>query len=479
MLDFTKEKIKGKLLFFSTLLLAIPAFSQSVQLDFSPKIPILFQRPTTGEQVMFFFPEKTSNANGYPCLAAKLDVASGKVIQRNSVFIKCNSYKPIKALAHASRSDAAFLAVENDDKCYAFRLDWDALELTQTATIEEAKGQNFVVGPSDGAHTAVMAYQKGKQKDEMVLYTFGNEGQLEPHRFPIPEVNDRDFERVFKSSGGIFAKKDYRPLSVQIGLEYQPEYACRKPKLYVSDKMVWLAFDTEASRGIQLLKLYGFDLEKDSLSLRKFKYGDDLDDLALDGSSYVYDNKIFQLAADRNWLHITVRDLWTGNILRQHHHTSKADSIEFANSAIYMPGRGSFGIEKEYKSPRKFFLRFKTFQPAIQVRKEGNDYLMCISGFEIINTSSMSPVGGGGVMVMHGGTYERSCAFYSALDANSLEQSQHRYPETLVTYLSDMVSSFDGITDESVYLVGSQHYMGSFNKSSKKYTLRKVVAVGK
>jgi hypothetical protein len=164
--------------------------------------------------------------------------------------------------------------------------------------------------------------------------------------------------------------------------------------------------------------------------------------------------------------------------LRQHHHTTAPDTIEFASSPIYMPGRGGLGLEKEYNTPKKFFRRFKTFQPAIQVRKENDDYLMCISGFEIVNT--YMPIGGavGGAM-MAGNTYERSCAFYYALGAHSLEKSERRYPETLVTYVSDMVSSFDGITDEALFLVGHTHYMGSFSKSSKKYTLRKIVPKAK
>jgi hypothetical protein len=49
-------------------------------------------------------------------------------------------------------------------------------------------------------------------------------------------------------------------------------------------------------------------------------------------------------------------------------------------------GRCPLGIEKEYSDLKKFIRRFKSFEPSLQVRRFKDDYVLCIGGYERIQT---------------------------------------------------------------------------------------------
>jgi hypothetical protein len=449
------------------------------KLDFNPNKPFVFAHPDKNK-VLFLFARERPFDNG---------VFAGHIFERNTDNLKTivqekkislpaaagNDVK-LRQLCQISRPDAAFFAVENNDQCRVYRLSWDSLTVEETDAISFGKGERFITGLSNGPVGGVIGYQQTKKDGHFLnIYEVDAAGKLQKHDFLIPEQEQDDFERIFKRSfGALNAQSKYRPLSVEYGMEHDPQAASRKPKLFIDAGILWMALDEE-SNDLHVLKLYTFDLKRDTMILKRHGYGSDVPVSGMKGASYIFDGKIFQTGSSGSELLISIRDLWTGNMVQTHRYHSD-DSLSFANSPLLIPGRGSLGIEKEYSSTKKFLKRFKPFTPFIQVRKQGNEYLMCIGGYEWINTYSqgaMNPTTGrfGPGMSM---TYERAFAFYSAVNATNLFRSSTRFDRTLVSYYADMSQAFDGVTDEAILHIGEHHYLGAYYKDTDSYVLRKV-----
>lgn len=454
------------------------AAAQTFELGFNPAKPLVFEHPEQDKALFLFMQERTLDNRNYDgkvflCRADKVDS-----LRENTVSLRISGYEDpnVRRLCRASRADCAYFALENNDQCRVFRLSWNDLRLEQTDSLPAMKDERFVLGLSNGPHACVVSYWKSKKEGEhLFIYKIDAAGKLQKHDFPISENESDDFERIFKKSYNLLVgKAELRPLSVQYGMEHDPEAAARKPKMFIGDDVVWLAYDAEV-QNFSVLKFYTFDLKTNTLTQQKYDYGSGTPMAEAKGASYVYDGKIFQVANSATSLDIAIRDLWTGNVLQHHRYGIDKDSIVFANSPILMPGRGVLGVEKEYDSPKKFLKRFKNFQPSVQVRREGNDYLLCIGGYELVDTRTPGVMKPNGLMVGGGGmVYERACSFYSAVNANNLFRSNVRYERTLASYYADMSQFLDGITDEAILRVGGKHYVGRYVIQGKRYELRKV-----
>lgn len=197
---------------------------------------------------------------------------------------------------------------------------------------------------------------------------------------------------------------------------------------------------------------------------------------AIREAAYIYDGKIFQLSSSSSHLQIAVRDLWTGNVLKFQHYGIN-DSLDFANSPILIPGRGTLGIEKEYSDLKKFIRRFKSFEPSLQVRRFKDDYVLCIGGYERIQTGGpmrMNPANGAWVAGGGGYSYDRACAFYTALNTKNLFHSNERFQRTLASRYAEMSQAFDGVTDEAILHIGNRHYLGRYVVNSDTYKVQMI-----
>lgn len=456
---------------------ASASFCQNFPLAFNPLKPVAFEHPSGGQRLMLFVPERTLDDRVYTCQLF-FNTPNGTPIGHTvGLWVSGTEDKKVRTLCRVSRPDAAYWAVENNNVCRVFRLSWDGTRMERTDSVAAGKNERLVIGASNGADGCAIGYYQGKKGDDRVfVYTINADGRLEKHDFVVPEVEKDDIEHIFRRSFNALSSNSFnRPLSVQQGMEHDPESAARHPKLFVEGDKLWLVYDTDQN-GWNVLKLYTFDLSANTLTLKKHGYDGNSPTQEGKGASYVYDGKIFHVFASSTNFKLAVRDLWTGNMLKLLEY-GKSDTIEFANSPILMPGRGSLGIEKEYDTSKKFLRRFKSFQPSIQVRRAGNDYLLCIGGYEYVNTAPSARFGavpGAAPMYAGGTTYERACAFYSALNATNLARSSTQYPKTLVAHYAEMSQMFDGITDEAIFLLGGDHYLGQYVKGEGVYRLQAI-----
>lgn len=453
------------------------AWGQQFQVGYNPLKPLVFEHPSQAQSLFFFLPDNTAGTRDYLCKAFRYSPGAADSMQEKSLSLRIDGAddRKIRRLCRASRSDYAYFAIENNDVCRVFRLDWNTMQMENTDFLHAGADERFVTGLSEGSDACVISYLKSKKEGEhLFIYKIDANGKLEKHDFPVPERESNDFLRIFKKSAALVGKAEMRPLAVEYNMEHDPESASRRPKLFMGEDVVWLAFDTE-SNDFGLLKLYTFDLRTNTLSMKRYDYGNGVPSSSSQGASYVYDGKIFQIASSPDQIQFAVRDLWTGAVLKYHSY-GKEDSITFANSPILMPGRGAFGVEKNYNSPKKFLRRFKSFTPSIQVRRQGNDYLMCIGGYEMVQSGGGMVMGPNGMMTpgFGGMAYERVCSFYSAINATNLFWSGARYQRTLADQYVDMAQFLDGVTDEAIIPLGGKHYLGKYVINDKVYVLKRI-----
>lgn len=453
--------------------------AQRFEVPFNPAKPLILEHPEENLALCLFTADRVSGKSVSTARVFACDKTTLTSSKHNDLLLPVSgeSDGKLRRLCRAARAKNAFFVTENDDVCRAYRLSWSDLTAATTDSVQARKGEHFLTGLSDGPYACVISYQDAKKEGRHFrVYSLNEEGRLELHDFPVPAVFEDDFDDIFKKSyHSLSPEKGMRPLAVQYNMEHDPESAARYPKLFIGEDMVWLAYDAEVKGGYEILKLYTFDLTKDSVWLKRYDYGSGAVQTRGKGSSYIYDGKIFQLSSSPSHLQIAVRDLWTGNILRFQHHGID-DSLNFANSPVLIPGRGTFGIEKEYADLKKFIRRYKSFSPSLQVRRYKEDYVLCIGGYERIQTGGamrMNPATG----VWTGGTgfsYERVCAFYTALNAKNLFHSNTYFQRTLASYYAEMEKAFDGVTDEAILHISGSHYLGRYLTDRDVYTLQKI-----
>lgn len=474
-----------KLLF--TLIFIIFSFSapaQDIPVDFTnnPARPYVFENPGTGKTLLFFYQENFRFNKRYPVKAYECDAASMQVLRTSpelSIPLRGEQDTKLRLLCHIYRGNDYFFILENDGIYRVYRIAGEDLTLQQVDSLKAGKGERIINGVSDGTNGYLLCTRESKKEgDQLLVYRIGDGGRLEKHTVPVSARREELVDDIFRNK--------FKPLAVQYGKELDPEKASNKVKLFAGDQKLWITFDNANIGSIQtnltaILKVGTIDLTKDTLSLKRYYY---TDSLAPDAgrerrSSYIFDGKLFQLYMNNEQLLLRVRDLETGKAL-----FTKAllreDSIEgLANSPIKIPGRGLLGVEKEYRSVRKFMRRFSTFSPSLQVRRAGDDYLLCIGGHEE-GATPMAPgfgnpvPGAWGPGTTGGYSYERSFSFYSAVNAQTMTRSGVFFKKPLIAAYEDMLKSMENPPDHALYTVGGRFYMGYFDKKEKRYRFKQI-----
>ena len=457
--------------------------AQSLPIDFTknPDKPLAIENPATGKTLFFFYPERlVSEAflpKGNPWKAFEVDSKTLQVLRTGanaSLRISESGGLSLRILCSLSKEPDYFFAAENDDKCRIYRIAGEDLSLSAVDSFRADKGMRIISGVAEGDNGYILCSRKSKKEgNELVVYKIGEGGRLQMHVLPESKKFSEVVDDIFK--------KSFKPHSVTYGLEEEPEIAARKIKLFAGPDKLWVTFDnsgigTVYSDPMAILRVLTLDLTTDSLYVRSYYYTDSLERNASRErrSSYIFDNRLFQLYMNEEQLIVRMRDLdtkeplFTKSVLRD-------DSISgFANSPILVPGRGMLGIEKEYASAKKFMRRFAKFDPFIQVRRDGERYLLCLGGHEEVRSpaapGSFNNATGAWNFGTVGYSYEHAFSFYFAIDEKpALAQSTAFYKKPLIAAYADMLENLKKPRDPALYSIGGLFYLGYYDKDERQY----------
>ena len=101
-------------------------------------------------------------------------------------------------------------------------------------------------------------------------------------------------------------------------------------------------------------------------------------------NSYIFNNKLFQIASSNKKMKFTVLDLTTEKLIREYSFTNEDNSIPFKNSPILEKGKSFYGSSKqkilEIEKPSKFIKRNSGGHLGISAYKINNDYIVALGG---------------------------------------------------------------------------------------------------
>jgi|GEM_PF-2575154 len=454
------------------------AAAQNIRVDAirNPDRPLVIENTATGKTLFFFYPEDFRNNRNYPCQAYECDSRSLQVLRTSpelAMQVSGATDATVRLLCRTTRGDDYYFATENADKCRLYRVTGSSLTLEKVDSFRIMPGERLVRGVSDGPNAYILCTREKKRNKALVVYSISAEGRLQAHLIPKPSKQDASIDDVFRNN--------FQPLPMESGMEQDPKQAAAPVKMFAGTEKLYVVFD-DAALGSDntgtiaaILKVLIVDLRADSMYLSRHHYADHVtfNPVEEGRSSYIFENRLFQLYFNADEFVLRVRDLETGQSLfsRTLHWADSLKSV--VNSPLLVPGQGIFGIEKEYTDLRSFLRRFARFRPFLQVRRSGDHWVMSAGGYDEKNLSI--PVGAVGIApglsvgLAIDISYERTFNFYTALDAASLNLAPVFYEKPLLEVYSEALKAVEHPRDHSLYRIGGRFYLGYFDKKQSQY----------
>ena len=472
---------------FLPVCLSVSLAAQDISVDFTknPDIPLVVANPSTGRTLFFFYPEKLRSddfeKDGNSCRAYELNSATLEVMRSSpelALHIPGGNELDIRVLGRFCRGADYYLVLENNNEIQVLRIAGKDLTMQRTDTYQVDETDRVIQGTADSSNAYVLCSQKVKKGDDLLLvFRVDENGKLEKHVFPVGEKHEKTVSNMLKGN--------FRPLSVEYGIEKDPELASKKAKLFAVGGQLLVTFDYAREKlnaggpDVPVLGVVAFDLAAEKISYRTFPYADNLiaDPAREARNSFIFEEKIFQLYLDSEQFLLRVRDLQSGESLFSKILMREDTIAGIANSPILVPGGGIFGVEKEYRSVGRFARRFARFDPFMQVRRVGNDYLMCIGGHEEVNQQSFGTLNPATGMMSPGGwygSYERSFSFYSAIDARTMTRSDVFFKKTVSGAYFNLVNVIVPPRDHGLFRVGERFFLGYHDKGARTYRLKEL-----
>jgi hypothetical protein len=450
----------------------------------NPDRPVVFNDTVRHKAVLLFYPQKMMRTRDYAVHVVELDpatlatVRTGPPAQVSGEGIGEDDH--FRVLCHYQRGDAYFAVLEVNNECRIYRIDAATLAFTLAGSFradEDSDERLLAAAAYEGQGYVLSRIRSRKTGNRLAVYRLTDDGKAERHEFAVPARA----EFAGDKSNSVMFDRSFKVLGIEHGTEPEPEISKRPGRFFAGDNKVWLTLDHTAAVGavnLAYFKVYTLDLATDSLSTYASMYlPRPQQGRRQNGSTYLLDDKLFQLYVDNDNLALLVRRLADGELLYERF-VQGDEPLDFVNSPVVLPGRGALGIEKEYKTARKFINEVFKYDSYLLARRAGSDYLLSIGGYLVVNNPGPMSMGPGGMGMMRMGagySYDRSFGFYSALqDQPSWQHSSTQYKKTLLQAYTDTVEIMTGERDEALYAIGNRYYLGWYDRKTDSYRLKQL-----
>lgn len=162
-------------------------------------------------------------------------------------------------------------------------------------------------------------------------------------------------------------------------------------KVYTQEDQIIVSFDHNNKE----TNLFYIDLVTSKLKQKVFYIPKDFSK----SNSYIFDNKLFQIASSSKKMKFTILDLNTEKILKEYSITNK-DSINFKNSPIIMEGLSVFPLItgrriRETEKTSKYLRKISNVDLGISVYKIDTRYNIVLGGTKVNRSSAVMSLGSG------------------------------------------------------------------------------------
>ncbi|AXT51690.1 hypothetical protein D1818_12885 [Aquimarina sp. BL5] len=223
------------------------------------------------------------------------------------------------------------------------------------------------------------------------------------------------------------------------------ETTSKENKLYQFNNQLVFSFDYNHKK----TQLCFIDLETFETVVKSYDKPSNTEEGYRKSNSYIFDNKLFQIASSNQKMKFTVLDLKTEKMIKEYKVT-KEDTIRFKNSPIIQEGGGilpgfSENRVREMEKTSKYLRKISSSDLGISVYKVDNAYNIVLGGTKEITTSNgytgINGFGGGFGM---GGTVGGSTVAWIGFNPTFYNYSS--YTTTKSTYINCLFdNNFDHI----------------------------------
>ncbi|WP_299258593.1 hypothetical protein [uncultured Aquimarina sp.] len=223
------------------------------------------------------------------------------------------------------------------------------------------------------------------------------------------------------------------------------ETTSKENKLYQFNNQLIFSFDYSNKK----TQLSFIDLETFEALIKSYDKPSETEEGYRKSNSYIFDNKLFQIASSNQKMKFTVLDLRIEEIIKEYKVT-KEDTIRFKNSPIIQEGGGilpgfSENRVREMEKTSKYLRKISSSDLGISVYKVDNEYNIVLGGTKEITTGNgYSAMNGFGGSFVVGSTIGSSTG--ALISFNPTFYNYSSYTTTKSTYINCLFdNNFDHI----------------------------------
>lgn len=251
-------------------------------------------------------------------------------------------------------------------------------------------------------------------------------------------------------------------------------------KLYQLDNKVYLTFDGDGKG----TSVYDIDLKTLSIDFKSFNYPTGKLGEFKKFNSFIYDDKIFQIASSNAELSFIVKTL-SGEVVKEFYIEENLP-ITFKNSPIIQEGMTAipFVSKRELEETKKFLRKITQADLGVTVLKNKSVYYVTLGGFNVISnagpTMMMPMYTSAGTYVSYNPVFmnynsyatTRSVYFNAIFDFN-FNHVEGEFEDNVFDKIKSYQEGKNYLTAEDVFFHNDNVFFGSYNLKEATYNLIK------
>lgn len=312
-------------------------------------------------------------------------------------------------------------------------------------------------------------------QEKLKLYVFKN-GKYDEH---ILDFATYDFDKDNKKEVKFSELLEENPIQKIETKTWNPLFSgVPKTKLYVLDNKILLTFDQSSERTqIFEIDLATFEIKEKNSPQSQLKDHNGL------SNSYFYQDKLYQLKANKKEMVFTVKNYNSDEIIKTYSITAN-DTIAFKNSDLNIQrGRQR---PRDLKTTEKFLDRLNGTNIGLSVYRTKIGTFITLGGIENVSSTgsvllgitvgvgsiisgSYGSIGGG---IIENDDVLQTIYFESLLDSKS--EHIDREPQPLaVDFISGFLNDHDEVSLETTFRFKDFYILGYYDAKAKQYIMRK------
>ncbi|WP_103866527.1 hypothetical protein [Aquimarina sp. I32.4] len=424
---------------------------------------------------------------------------NSEYLQKSTITTKTlpSKYRSILGYSVNNNTYAIFFANSRNTKFGIQTFNFDTKSSTNVFLDFKIKGEKYVesVNYKNKIHLITIS----KNSSELNIYTFDNKYQPQKKVISLKQVeyqNPSDQYHTINAHYLLTSDSDGFTISVEKIESRNPnviETTSKLTKLYLLENQLIFSFDYDKKE----TKLCIIDLDTFLFTYKVFDKPSKTEKGFTGSNSYIYDNKIFQIASSSQKMKFTISDIISNNIIKEYA-IKKEDSITFKNSPIIQEGGTSFfsfsnnDRIREMEKTAKYLRKISNSNLGISTYKVNDQYNIILGGTKEIYSGggNFAPGFGSGFGAIgtvgnlnaisinfnptfygYNGYRSNKSTYINCLFDHDFEHLQGDIPKNIYDKVNEFEDTLKKPSAINIFLHNYKIHYGFFDKTDKMYKL--------